>query len=144
MSEINYIQPDNEGNIEIPEHLVILFNKLLTQLRFHTISGKNEMLAILHSCQIAEAYFRQFVNEGVTKKRLYESLKEAIGIIQPNVGKSEGWVFENITASSCQVGKFKSLDGRTALVSIHIQADEDELEEKAINLDKLPEIKIYT
>lgn len=51
------LQPDENGNVELPDHLEKLFHKLGMQLRFHTISGKNEYLTIIHMCQIAEEYF---------------------------------------------------------------------------------------
>jgi hypothetical protein len=50
--------PDEDGNIDVPEELVPLFNKIGMQLRFHTISGKNEILTIAHIVQQSQAFFK--------------------------------------------------------------------------------------
>ena len=49
--------PDKEGNIEIPDGLEPLFNKLGMQLRMHTISGKNEIQTIADMVWIADKFF---------------------------------------------------------------------------------------
>jgi len=52
------LMPDENGNVELPDHLEPLFHKLGMQLRFHTLSGKNEFLTVIHMCEIAEDYFQ--------------------------------------------------------------------------------------
>lgn len=63
---IEFLQPDEKGSIYLPDHLDGLFNRLATQLRFHTISGKDEVMTLVHMCQIAEDYFK---NESPSEKR---------------------------------------------------------------------------
>lgn len=57
----NTLTPDwtkpKDGIIEMPDHLDPLFHKLGMQLRFHTLSGKNEMTTICHMVRIAEEFF---------------------------------------------------------------------------------------
>ena len=48
--------PDDQGNINVPDELAPLFNKVATQLRFHTISGKNEVITVAHIVQYADEY----------------------------------------------------------------------------------------
>lgn len=59
-------------NIDVPDKLMPLFNKVGTQLRFHTISGKNEVLTVAHIIWNAQKFFREnpeLVNEGTTPKQ---------------------------------------------------------------------------
>jgi hypothetical protein len=49
---------DENGMINVPEHLDALINKIGTQLRFHTISGKNEVHTVVDMVWIAERYFK--------------------------------------------------------------------------------------
>lgn len=58
---VKLLQPDENNQVDLPDHLKKLFHKLGTQLRFHTISGKNEFLTIIHMCQIAEEYFKELL-----------------------------------------------------------------------------------
>lgn len=53
----NWIEP-NGDEIDVPEILVPLFNKVGMQIRFHTISGKNEMLTIAHIVEKSRRFFR--------------------------------------------------------------------------------------
>jgi hypothetical protein len=70
-----------DGNIEVPDHLMPLFNKIGIQMRLHTISGKNEMLTICHILRHAELFFdEQRSNEilaahGQNEKLVAENLK---------------------------------------------------------------------
>lgn len=50
--------PDENGNIELPGELEKLFNKLGFQLRFVTLSGKNDFLAVAHMCKNAYDFFK--------------------------------------------------------------------------------------
>jgi len=47
------------GQINIPDELMPLFNNIGMQLRFHTISGKNEVLTIAHMVRKAELFFHK-------------------------------------------------------------------------------------
>jgi hypothetical protein len=49
--------PDERGNIYVPDELYPLFNSIAFEFRFHTLSGKNEVLAIAHSVQRAQEFF---------------------------------------------------------------------------------------
>jgi hypothetical protein len=59
----NWSIPDKDGNINIPDELDPLFNKLGFQLRFHTISGKNEIATIASMCYIAQKFFNELNNK---------------------------------------------------------------------------------
>jgi hypothetical protein len=45
------------GKISVPDELVPLFNKVGMQIRFHTISGLNEVLAAAHIVKISQEFF---------------------------------------------------------------------------------------
>lgn len=49
-----------DEQIDIPDELMPLFNKIGMQLRFHTISGKSEVLTIAHILRKAEEFFHKF------------------------------------------------------------------------------------
>jgi hypothetical protein len=51
------IEPDGDGNIHIPDELIPLFHKLGMQLRFHTISGENEIQVIARMVKLAYFFF---------------------------------------------------------------------------------------
>jgi hypothetical protein len=55
----NWTEADKDGNITIPDELDGLFNKIGFQLRFHTISGKNELQTVADMVYIAQKYFKE-------------------------------------------------------------------------------------
>ena len=55
----DWTEPDDKGNIEVPDELMPLYNQIGMQLRFHTISGKNEILTIAHMVQCAQEFFNK-------------------------------------------------------------------------------------
>ncbi len=75
--ELELLKPDKNGQITLPDHLDSLFNKLGMQLRFCTISGKNEILTLVHMCQMAEEYFKKpEINLKDKRKELRLSLRD--------------------------------------------------------------------
>ncbi len=58
---------DSDGNINIPDELDEVFNKVGMQIRFHTISGKNEVQTIADIVQGCQRFF----------KKMYEPINEA-------------------------------------------------------------------
>ena len=50
---------DKDGTINVPDHLDEAVNKVGMQLRFHTISGKNEVQTICDIVYGLEAYFKK-------------------------------------------------------------------------------------
>ena len=58
----DWSEPTN-GGINVPDDLMPLFNKVGVQIRFHTISGKNENLAIAHIVRVAEMFFQQRISD---------------------------------------------------------------------------------
>lgn len=54
----NWTEP-KDGTIDVPDMLMPLFNKVGIQLRFHTISGKNEVLTIAHIVEKSREFFSQ-------------------------------------------------------------------------------------
>ena len=53
----NWVEPKDDV-IDVPDVLMPLFNKVGMQIRFHTISGKNEMLTIAHIVEKSRQFFR--------------------------------------------------------------------------------------
>lgn len=51
------------GNLYVPEELSPLFNKVATQIRFHTISGKNEVMTVGDIVSIAQTFFERRMAE---------------------------------------------------------------------------------
>ena len=56
---------EEEGSIDVPDNLMPLFNKLGMQLRFHTISGNDEMATICSMVWIAQKFSHEFKNVDV-------------------------------------------------------------------------------
>ena len=44
----DWTTPDKDDNIDVPDELMPLFNKIGMQLKFYTISGKNEIATIAY------------------------------------------------------------------------------------------------
>jgi hypothetical protein len=57
--EKDWTVPDKDGTIHIPDELDGLFNKLGMQLRFHTLSDKNEIQTVADMIWIAEQFFKK-------------------------------------------------------------------------------------
>lgn len=55
--------PDENDNIQVPDELAPLFNKVATQLRFHTISGKSEVITVAHIVQHAAEYAEAYAEQ---------------------------------------------------------------------------------
>ena len=55
---IDWTKADSEGNITIPDELDPLFHKIGMQLRFHTISGKNELQTVVDILWNADQFYR--------------------------------------------------------------------------------------
>lgn len=47
------------GVINVPDEYADLMNKVITQLRFHRISGKGEALTAAHLISIASEFFNK-------------------------------------------------------------------------------------
>jgi hypothetical protein len=52
----DWSKPIND-QLDVPDELMPLFNKVGMQMRFHTISGKNEITTVAHIVQIAHEFF---------------------------------------------------------------------------------------
>lgn len=52
-------EADEKGNIQLPDELDMLFNKLGMQMRFHTISDKNEAQTVADMVWIAQKFFTE-------------------------------------------------------------------------------------
>lgn len=61
MSELkineNWVEPIDDL-IDVPDVLMPLFNKVGMQIRFHTISGENEILTIARIVEVSRQFFR--------------------------------------------------------------------------------------
>ena len=57
--ENKWNQPSEEGVVNMPDELDPLFHKLGMQLRFHTISGKNEIHTLVDMVYIAHKFFTE-------------------------------------------------------------------------------------
>lgn len=58
----NWTEPDKDGNVNIPDELDPLFNKLGMQMRFHTISGKNEAQTVVDMTYLADKFYSEKIN----------------------------------------------------------------------------------
>lgn len=67
-SELDWTKADPDGTIHIPDELDSLFNKIGMQLKFHTISGLNEVQTITNILWAADQFY----------KKKYEKLVEPI------------------------------------------------------------------
>lgn len=56
--EKKWTEPDSDGNIHVPDELDELVNKIGMQMRFHTISGKNEIQTICDMVYIADKFYK--------------------------------------------------------------------------------------
>lgn len=94
--------PNDEGSISVPDALVPLFNKVATQLRFHTISDKNEVITVAHIVQHAIEYADQVASRRTpqwvsVKERLPEGIGDKVQVALSDstvlVGRlySNGW-----------------------------------------------------
>ncbi len=54
---IDWCNPDANGNIDVPDDLVPLLNKLAHHLRCYTISGESEAMTLCRMVAVAEKYF---------------------------------------------------------------------------------------
>lgn len=59
----NWTKPDVDGTIHVPDELDELFNRIGMQLRFHTISDKNEIQTIADMVWIAQDFFENKKNK---------------------------------------------------------------------------------
>lgn len=76
---------DKDGNINIPDRLDKLFNKLGMQMRFHTISGKNELQTVVDMTAIADKYSAQQNDELIKAgNKMAEALKTTKEIVESN------------------------------------------------------------
>ena len=61
MSELkineNWVEPIDDS-IDVPDVLMPLFNKVGMQIKFHTISGENEILTIARIVEVSRQFFR--------------------------------------------------------------------------------------
>lgn len=55
----NWNKADKDGNIDVPDYLMPLLNKVGIQLRLHTISGKNEIQTACDIVCLAEKFFTE-------------------------------------------------------------------------------------
>lgn len=53
----NWTEPKDDV-IDVPDVLMPLFNKVGMQLRFHTLSGKNEVVTIAHIVEKSRQFFK--------------------------------------------------------------------------------------
>lgn len=51
-----------DGYVNVPDELMPLFNKVGTQIRFHTISGKTEVTTIAHIVEGSRQFFSKNPN----------------------------------------------------------------------------------
>lgn len=55
----DWTKPNKDGIIDVPDELMPLFNQIGMQMRFATISGKNEVLTIAHMVYKAHKFFSE-------------------------------------------------------------------------------------
>lgn len=78
---------DKNGTMHIPDELDKIFNRVGMQLRFHTISGKNEVQTIadiVHSCQ---EFFKKMYDVGdVSNSGCYQPIHDNTSYPPPDGG----------------------------------------------------------
>ncbi len=66
----HWSEADESGVINVPDYLDNLINKVGMQIRFHTISGKNEVQTVCDIVAIAEKFFKDhYEGKGLTEGR---------------------------------------------------------------------------
>lgn len=83
---------ESGGTINVPDHLMPLFNKIGTQIRFHTISGKNENLTIAHIIRISELSFQSRIAELEKKNAEYEQALIRVKLNLPPVAEELNYI----------------------------------------------------
>lgn len=68
----NWNKADKDGNIDVPDYLMPLFNKVGTQLRLHTISGKNEIQTVCDIVYLAEKFFTELTINRTSRENSYD------------------------------------------------------------------------
>lgn len=69
----DWTKPNDNDEIDVPDELMPLFNQIGTQIRLHTISGKNEILTVAHCVRNAQKFFQSRISElEAENKRLIE------------------------------------------------------------------------
>jgi hypothetical protein len=66
----HWSEADENGVIHVPDYLDKLVNKVGMQIKFHTISGKNEIQTVCDIVAIAEKFFKDhYEGKGVADGR---------------------------------------------------------------------------
>lgn len=69
----NWTKPVGD-EINVPDILMPLFNKVGMQIRFHTISGKSEVITIAHIVEKSRRFFRDNPDAlGIDEKPITET-----------------------------------------------------------------------
>lgn len=64
----NWNKADKDGNIDVPDYLMPLLDKIGMQLRLHTISGKNEIQTVCDIVYLAEKFFTELTAKKKNKR----------------------------------------------------------------------------
>ena len=67
----NWNKAGRDGNIDVPDYLMPLLDKIGMQLRLHTISVKNEIQTVCDIVYLAEKFFTELT----AKKKKQEELR---------------------------------------------------------------------
>jgi len=59
----NWTQSDADGNINVPDDLDSIVNKIGFQIRFMTLSGKNEIQTICDIAYITQQFYHKYYFE---------------------------------------------------------------------------------
>lgn len=90
----DWTKPDENDIIHVPDELDPLFNKIGMQLRFHTISGKNEMQTIAHMVYNAQKFFNSPIKPN---PKLKEDLTQIRNNLYDNMPTGEATAWRLIT-----------------------------------------------
>jgi len=54
-----------DDSVQIPDEFADIFNRIGFQMRFVTVSGKNEILAVVHILRKAEVFFHEYYSKQI-------------------------------------------------------------------------------
>lgn len=92
----DWAEPDDRGMIDVPDELMPLFNKVGTQLRFHTISGKSEVLTVAHIICQAEKFYGSRIAELRNELSEYKEANAVLGSDNQRLYDEAKTLFERI------------------------------------------------
>lgn len=97
MENAKWWEPDENDILHIPDELDAIFNKVGTQLRFHTISGKSEALTVAHIVRNCQEFFgAELQKHKDLNKELVDQLQLILNVFREDMLKADIKHFESL------------------------------------------------